>query len=200
MPSPFKPPAPGRATAADISARREETYELHFVRGLSLSAIAAIQGKSEGTVRSDVAAIKKDHADALRSSDIVEEVAIQKSYYAQLRRDAMVEFSRCDDDPKAKAGFLLMALKATNQETNFLINIGFFPSKKQQIDLEIRQEVDAKDVGDEQLAEVINDPIQRTQVLSFLEKLTGQARTMTLDVAPRRVESPSPTEGPENKE
>ena len=196
MTSPFTPPTPGvprKKSATEIASRREETYELHFVRGLSVAAISAIQGVSEGTVRSDTAAIKKHLADELRSADIVEEVAVQRSYYAQMRRDAMVEFSRCDE-AKEKAGFLLMALKATNQETNFLINIGYFPNAKRTIDLEVRHEVEAGDVGDKQLAEVINDPIQRTQVLSFLEKLTGGAKSLTLDVEGRRVESTPPAE------
>jgi len=199
MTSPFKTPDPSiprKKSASEIANRREETYELHFVRGLSVSAISGIQGVSDATVYSDVRAIKENLADTLRVADVVEEVALQKSYYGQIRRDAMVEFSRCEES-KDKVGFLLMALKATNQEANFLINIGFFPSKKQQIDLEIRQDIEAKDVGDEQLAEVINDPVQRTQVLSFLEKLKIGAGSLTIDAESRVVESPSPDSGPQ---
>jgi DNA-binding CsgD family transcriptional regulator len=185
MTSPFKSPGgpAGKYSASKIAERREETYELHFVRGLSVAAIAAIQTVSANTVRNDIAAIKEYLADGMRKADIVEEVAVQGSYYDQIRRDAMVEFSRTDD-VKAKAGFLLMALKATNQQSNFFINVGYFPSKKQQIDLEVRQEITAADVGDEELAEVVNDPVQRTQVLSFLERLqaSNKAGLLTVDV------------------
>lgn len=166
-----------------IEQRRQVVFELHFVRGLELGVIADMQGVHRNTISSDVRAIKEKLAKDLREADIVEQVALSAAKYERVASTAMVEFESTDD-MRIREGYLGTALKAWSAKDGFLAGVGYYPSRRAQIDLRVHQALAPEDVdGDAAYVELVQDPARRRRVVDFMQRvLRGAAPEGVIDV------------------
>lgn len=187
-----------RKTEDAIEQRRQIVFELHIVRGLEIGVIAEMQGVHRNTISSDVRAIKEKLARDLREADMVEQVAVSAAQYDRIATTAMVEFEGSEDQ-RVREGYLGTALKARSAKDGFLSNVGYFPSRRSQIDLRVTSQLSPEAVGGvEGFVDLVQDPARRRRVVDFMQRvLRGaggpegvidvQASSRSLDDEPRPV-------------
>lgn len=166
-----------------IEQRRQIVFELHIVRGLEIGVIAQMQSVHRNTISADVRAIKEKLARDLREADLVEQVAVSAAKYERVASTAMVEFE-ASEDQRIREGYLGTALKAWSAKDGFLAGVGYYPSRRAQIDLRVHQQLEPSAVGgDTEFVDLVQDPARRRRVVDFMQRvLNGSAPDGVINV------------------
>ena len=105
-----------------LERRRLLVFDLH-IRGMTNGAIGSILKIHRNTVSSDLRAIKKAQASAVRKLDSDEETGSTLEYYVKIRDEAYHQYLECES-ANAKLGFLQAALRAQEMYAKLLMDIG----------------------------------------------------------------------------
>lgn len=161
----------------EIEQRRTQVFEFYFVRGLDPGVIAELLGVHRNTIGTDLRAIREKMAQNVREGDVVEAVGLQAALYDRIAQTAMVEFERTEG-ARVKNAFLSTALGAIERKTRMLIDIGFLPSRRNELDLRFSGSDEAdSEISKAKFPDIMQDPASRRRCLQFLEKIVGISTT-----------------------
>jgi hypothetical protein len=129
LPPPLRPlgdaPKNAKYTKDEIEERRRYVAEA-VIRGISASTIANQLGVHRNTIVGDIREIRKQNAEKVSQSDMLEEVGELASFFEKVAADAMFEVS-ANSHPMAKVSFMSMAMKAKADKMKLLTQVGVIP-------------------------------------------------------------------------
>lgn len=156
-----------------IEDRQQQVFELHFVRGLDVGVIAEIFGVHRNTISNDLRTIRERVAKQVRDGDVLAAVGLHAALFDRIAQTAMVEFEKADGG-RTRNGFLSTALSALDKKTRMLIDVGFLPHRRNEVDLRFSEPEEAeKEDARRPFSDLLKDPASRRRCIQFVEKIAG---------------------------
>jgi len=120
-----------RVSREVIEERRERVWEM-LMRGVSQKEMAQALGVHKNTIVNDVAELRKQHREAVRDSDVHDEIGDTAAKFNDIFRYAMMEYTTAENE-RSKATFLEKAMTALSKKVALLVETGILPKAAQEI-------------------------------------------------------------------
>ena len=147
--------------------RREQVYELYFMRNLTQRTIATMLTVHPNTIYNDIKHIRKHGAEYQKTTSVDERIGEQVMRFRATQSELWMLYSTCKKD-KDKQRYLELFHKCSNDMTKFMLEIGMIPKTPSRSKIEVSMK-EIQEMSD-------------TEVIAQRERLIKYVRTAKVDL------------------